>query len=62
MEALHWIDDADHWRCPICGFEAGNPAYYHDCRCPICGFQDEKDKNEEDNKDEKYKKEAHNER
>ena len=42
---LHWIDDADHWICPICGLEAGNPAYYPDCRCPICGFQDEKDKN-----------------
>ena len=54
MKTLHWIDDADHWRCPICGLEAGNPAYYPDCRCPICGFQDEKDKkdkNEEDKKE-----------
>ena len=45
MDTLHWIDDADHWRCQIFGFEAGNPAYYPDCRCPVCGFQDEKDKN-----------------
>ena len=45
MDTLHWIDDADHWRCPICGLEVGNPEYYPDCRCPVCGFQDEKDKN-----------------
>ena len=41
---LHWIDDADHWRCPICGFETPSPVNYPGCMCPVCGFQDEKDK------------------
>lgn len=40
----HWIDDADRYRCPICGFETGNPANYEGCKCPKCGFQDEKDR------------------
>ena len=40
----HWIDDADHWICPDCGFITPNPNRYVDCKCPKCGFQDEKDK------------------
>ncbi len=42
----HWIDNADSWICPICGFETGSPAKYEGCRCPKCGFQDDKDKQE----------------
>lgn len=41
---VHWIDDADHYICPICGFETSSPAKYDGCKCPSCGFQDEKDK------------------
>lgn len=41
----HWIDDADHYICPICGFITSSPAKYEGCKCPNCGFQDEKDKN-----------------
>lgn len=40
---LHWIDDADHWECPICGAYVTSPSVYTDCRCPVCGFQDQKD-------------------
>lgn len=40
----HWIDDADHWICPDCGFITPNPNRYVGCKCPKCGFQDEKDK------------------
>ena len=43
---LHWIDDADHWICPDCGFITPNPNRYEGCMCPKCGFQDEKDKME----------------
>ena len=43
---LHWIDNADSWICPICGFETGSPAKYEGCKCPKCGFQDDKDKKE----------------
>ena len=42
----HWIDDADHWICPDCGFITSNPNRYAGCKCPKCGFQDEKDKAE----------------
>ena len=44
MTKDHWIDDADHYICPICGFETSSPAKYEGCKCPNCGFQDEKDK------------------
>lgn len=40
----HWIDDADSWNCPICGFSTGNPNRYPGCKCPVCGFQADKDK------------------
>lgn len=40
---MHWIDDADQYICPICGFETYNPYKLEDCRCPKCGFQDPKD-------------------
>lgn len=41
---MHWIDSADSYICPICGFETNNPSKYEECRCPVCGFQDKKDK------------------
>ena len=53
MNREHWIDDADAWICPICGFETNNPNKYKGAKCPKCGFQDEKDKNKEQ-EDEKY--------
>lgn len=34
-----WIDDADAYICPICGFETDNPNRYESARCPKCGFQ-----------------------
>ena len=40
---MHWIDDADSWICPICGFNTSSPAKYDGCKCPVCGFQDPKD-------------------
>lgn len=40
----HWIDNADSYICPDCGFETDSPAKYPGCKCPKCGFQDEKDK------------------
>lgn len=48
--SLHWIDDADHWKCPNCGFETGSPAKHKGCKCPKCGFQDDKDKPESESK------------
>lgn len=38
----HWIDNADSYICPVCGFETNNPNRFN-CRCPKCGFMDEKD-------------------
>jgi rubredoxin len=46
MGKKHWLDNADSWICPICGFETSSPAKYEGCKCPKCGFQDEKDKME----------------
>ncbi len=46
IESKNWIDNADSWICPICGFETGSPAKYKGCKCPKCGFQDDKDKQE----------------
>lgn len=45
---MHWIDNADSYICPICGFETGNPNRFEGCRCPVCGFQDEKDRRASD--------------
>ena len=41
-----WIDDADCYRCPDCGFETHNPNK-HGCKCPVCGFVADSDKVEE---------------
>ena len=41
---MHWIDNADSYICPVCGFETDNPNRYDDAKCPSCGFQDIKDK------------------
>lgn len=38
----NWIDNADSYRCPVCGHETGNPNY-HNCQCPVCGFVADKD-------------------
>ncbi len=38
----NWIDNADSYRCPVCGHETGNPNY-HNCECPVCGFVADKD-------------------
>ena len=46
--SLHWLDNADSWICPVCGFETSSPAKYEGCKCPKCGFQDDKDKSEND--------------
>ena len=39
---MHWIDNADSYICPICGFETDNPNKFQ-CKCPVCEFMDEKD-------------------
>lgn len=39
----HWIDNADSYICPKCGYECVSPARFPYYRCPICGFQDPKD-------------------
>jgi hypothetical protein len=44
--SLHWLDNADSWICPVCGFETSSPAKYEGCKCPRCVFQDDKDKTE----------------
>lgn len=41
---VNWIDDADCYRCPICGYETHNPNQ-HGCKCPVCGFIADIDKN-----------------
>ena len=41
---MHWIDNADSYICPVCGFETDNPNRYDAAKCPVCGFQDIKDK------------------
>lgn len=43
MSSTHWIDNADSYICPNCGFETDSPARYTGCICPRCGFQDPKD-------------------
>lgn len=45
---LQWIDNADSWICPVCGFETRNPHNYKGCKCPVCGFQAWKDKGVDD--------------
>jgi len=45
-EMLHWLDNADSYICPQCGFETNSPSKYDNCRCPKCGFQDKKDRGE----------------
>lgn len=49
----HWIDNADSWICPVCGFECDNPAKHEGCKCPKCGFQDEKDRKQSEGEWEK---------
>lgn len=38
----NWIDNADSYKCPICGYETGNPNH-HNKQCPVCGFIADKD-------------------
>lgn len=42
MGMAHWIDNADSYICPLCGYETNNPNRFHG-KCPICGFMDVKD-------------------
>ena len=35
----HWIDNADSWVCPCCGYECDNPNKLPDSKCPKCGFR-----------------------
>nr|DAM27899.1 MAG TPA: zinc finger domain protein [Caudoviricetes sp.] len=39
---MEWIDNADSWVCPICGYECDNPNRLPGIRC-ICGFKAQKD-------------------
>lgn len=32
-----WIDNADSYLCPVCGYETNNPNYHRGI-CPKCGF------------------------
>lgn len=41
--AKNWIDNADSYICPVCGFEANNPNKLNDKMCPRCGFIANKD-------------------
>lgn len=38
-----WIDDADCYRCPVCGYETHNPRN-HGYKCPKCGFVADEDR------------------
>ncbi len=38
-EKTGWIDNADSYICPICGFETGSLSRYKECACPKCGFK-----------------------
>lgn len=33
-----WIEDADSYICPECGFATDNPDKYYKCICPRCWF------------------------
>lgn len=37
----HWLDNADSYLCPECGFEVNNPAKVN-LTCPRCGFIEKK--------------------
>ena len=50
--AEHWIGDAYHYICPVCGFRVVNPNHFIGRRCPKCGFQYKKDKVHENGNDE----------
>ena len=39
MQKQGWIDNADSWLCPVCGFETPNPNRYNHAQCPRCGFR-----------------------
>lgn len=41
MSKKHWIDHADSWVCPCCGFECNNPNKLTERRCPKCNFREE---------------------
>lgn len=41
MSKRHWIDHADSWVCPCCGFECNNPNKLTERRCPKCNFREE---------------------
>lgn len=39
----NWLDNADSYICPVCGFEANNPNKLKRKMCPRCGFIADKD-------------------
>ena len=38
----HWIDNADSWVCPYCGYECDNPNKIPGNKCPKCGFREDR--------------------
>lgn len=40
----HWIDNADSWICPYCGYECDNPNKIPGNKCPKCGFMEQEAK------------------
>lgn len=40
---MNWIDNADSYICPVCGFETDNPNKFR-AKCPVCGFIADKEK------------------
>ena len=40
----HWLDNADSYLCPECGFEVNNPAKVN-LTCPRCGFIEKRGSN-----------------
>lgn len=39
-----WIDNADSWVCPYCGYECDNPNKLPDGKCQKCGFREQQPK------------------
>lgn len=42
MKYNDWIDNADSYLCPQCGYEVNNPNNLPEHICPKCGFQPKK--------------------
>ena len=44
---MDWIDNADSYKCPVCGYECDNPNRYNG-QCPKCGFVPDKEERREE--------------